>query len=185
MTSAPPPRRPVLVGANPAVQLFDDAGDCTAYVSVWRVDWSDHGAGTALVLWQPSGVLLLAEDTGIGRWLATSFVRHFPELDGLPWHEPVVRHTPVGVELSLDSGLHASAGDVEVEIDGVLDRRAFETDEFALGNDVAGLRLVLAPCARGRITVAGTELPGGVTVTGTPARPSSSAFVTDAEVWLL
>ena len=62
-TEKPPqdrPHRPVLVGANPGLQLFDAQGECTGYVSLWRVDWSrNHGTGTVLVLWQPAGVRVL------------------------------------------------------------------------------------------------------------------------------
>ncbi len=40
----------ILCGANPGVRLFE--GDTvTAFASVWTVDWSVRGAGTALVLW--------------------------------------------------------------------------------------------------------------------------------------
>lgn len=176
-------RKPILVGANPAVQLFDDAGACTAYVSCWWVDWSTHGRGTAIVLWQPTGVTVYGSDRGLGMWLADHFVRHFPELDGLRWSVPLVRRARAKVEIDLATGMRAQAGDLAVEITGVLDRRTFATDEFPLGGVPHSLSLVLGPCADGTIRLKGQRLPGRVTRGGTPERPSSSAFVTEAEVW--
>jgi hypothetical protein len=66
---------------------------------------------------------------------------------------------------------------------GVLDRRTFQTDDFALDGVPHGLRLLLAPVAEATLTVAGQRLPGTVTVGGTPERPSSSAFLATEEVW--
>ena len=174
---------PVLVGANPAVQLFDENGTCTAYVSCWWVDWSLHGRGTALVLWQPDSVLVYGSDRHLGLWLADHFVRHFPELAGLPWRGPVFRRARARVEIDLSTGLRAGAGDLDVRAHDVLDRRTFATDDFPLGAVPHRLSLVLGPCGGGTIRHRGRTLPGRVTLGGTPERPSSSAFVTEAEVW--
>jgi hypothetical protein len=172
----------VLCGANPGVRLFE--GDTvTAFASVWTVDWSVRGAGTALVLWHDGQVRVLGADPDLAGWLADHFVRHFPEVDGLPWPAPTVSRAEVTVALDLDSGLVATAADVEVTMSGVLDRRTFGTDDFALDGVPHGLQLLLAPMAEATITVAGQRLPGAVTVGGTPSRPSSSAFLAAAEVW--
>jgi hypothetical protein len=175
-------RKPVLVGANPAVQLFAD-GSCTAYVSCWRVDWSTHGPGTAIVLWRPSGVSVHTDRPALGQWLADSFVRHFPELEGLPWSTPRFRPAPAHVDVDLARGLRARAGALSVVTAGVLDRRTFATDDFPLGGVPHSLSLVLGPCASGEIRVGGKALPGEIERGGTPERPGSSAFVTEAEVW--
>ena len=175
-------RKPVLVGANPAIQLFAD-GSCTAYVSCWRVDWSTHGPGTAIVLWRPTGVSVLTERPALGQWLADSFVRHFPELEGLPWSTPRFRSAPTHVDVDLARGLQARAGALSVVTAGVLDRRTFATDDFPLGGVPHSLSLVLGPCASGEIRVGDTALPGEIERGGTPERPGSSAFVTEAEVW--
>lgn len=59
--TAPASRKVILVGANPGIQLFD--GDtCTAYASCWRVDWSTHGSGTALIVWYDDQVHLIGRD---------------------------------------------------------------------------------------------------------------------------
>ncbi|GAA1175032.1 hypothetical protein GCM10009584_15520 [Ornithinimicrobium humiphilum] len=181
--SDPATRKPVLVGANPGLQLFDEDGACTAYASVWRVDWSPHGTGDALVLWQPDGVTVCSSRRELARWVTEDFTRHFPELDGLPWHDPVYRPWPVLLHLGLADGLVARAGTIEVRASGVLDVRSFTTDTFDLGGSEHSLHLVLGPCAEGSVRVGGRRLPGQITRGGTPERPSSSAFVTEAEVW--
>lgn len=172
----------ILSGANPGVRLLD--GDTvTAFASVWSVDWSERGAGNALVLWHDDAVRVLGADTGLASWLASYFVRHFPEVAGLPWPEPVVERTDVSIALNLTSGLVAHGGDVEVSMSGVLGHRTFSTDDFALDGVAHSLQLLLAPVSAATITVAGQQLPGTVEVGGTPDRPSSSAFLATAEVW--
>jgi hypothetical protein len=177
------PRRPLLVGANPAVQLFDDTGACTAYASCWRIDWSPHGSGTAIVLWEPGGVVVHGIDEALGHWLADHFVRHFPEFEGLRWHPPRTRRETIHLEVSLAAGMRARSGDLTVTAADVLDRRAFSTDAFPLAGVDHGVHLVLGPCGSGTITVRGRRLPGTIRRSGTPEHPSSSAFVTEAEVW--
>ncbi|GHA77782.1 hypothetical protein ACIQRS_04835 [Streptomyces termitum] len=179
----PAARKPILVGANPGLQLFDGAGACTAYLSTWQVDWSTHGAGNVLVLWRPDGVRVVGEDPRLALWLADHFVRHFPELDGLPWSAPRFHRSEVLVGIDLASGLRARGGGVDVSMAGVLDRRAFATDRFPLGDTEHSLSLVLGPCERARAHVDGRLLPGAISRGGTPERPSSSAFLAAAEVW--
>jgi len=175
---------PILVGANPLVRLFgSDATTVTALASVWVVDWSVRGRGTALVLWHAGEVRALGSDPGLAYWLAQDFTRHFPEAAGLPWPEPVPHEVPVHVDLDLEKGLTATAGDVTVELSGVLDRRVFATDAFDLGGVPHGLSLVLAPVAGAAITVGGAPVEGHVLRSGPPERPSSSAFLAAAEVW--
>ncbi|HEX6361138.1 hypothetical protein [Actinophytocola sp.] len=174
--------RVILCGANHGVRLYD--GDrVTAYASVWVVDWSERGCGNAIVLWHNGVVRLLAENAELGRWLERDFTRHFPEADGLPWPEPTPETVWVNVGLDLARGFSARAGDVEITGSTILDRRAFETDEFVLGGVQHGLRLVLAPIAEATINIGGKRVPGVVTSGGSPERPTSSAFLTTAEVW--
>jgi hypothetical protein len=176
-------RKPILVGANPGLQLFDTSGACTAYLSTWVVDWSTHGSGNAIVLWQPSGVRVVGDDQHLAMWVADYFVRYFPELEGLPWGPPTFQRAEVNVHLDLASGLRARGGDISVQMADVLDRRTFATDGFALAGIPHSLSLVLGPCAVVEAHVDGRALPGEIGLGGTPERPSSSAFLTDAEVW--
>ncbi|MFJ5708367.1 hypothetical protein [Streptomyces sp. NPDC093105] len=177
-------RKPILVGANPGLQLFDTSGSCTAYMSIWQVEWSTHGAGNAVVLWRPDGVRAVGEDPQLALWLADHFVRHFPELDGLPWSAPRFHRSEVLVRLDLASGLQARGGGIDVRMADVLDRRAFATDRFPLAAGVEhSLSLVFGPCGRARARVDGRIQPGEIRLGGTPDRPSSSAFLAAAEVW--
>ncbi|HET6949418.1 MAG TPA: hypothetical protein VFI47_03525 [Acidimicrobiales bacterium] len=178
----PATRDLVVVGANPGLQLFD--GDAvTAYASTWRVDWSPLGRGTALILWRDGAVHVYGADPELATWLEREFVRFFPEVAGLPWPDPVVVRTPVRLENDLATGMTARAHGVRVHMSDVLDRRTFATDDFPLGEVTHSLSLVLAPCGAGTITVDGYRVPGEIQRGGTPDRPGSSAFTTEAEVW--
>ncbi|MER7276949.1 hypothetical protein ABT369_21150 [Dactylosporangium sp. NPDC000244] len=160
----------LLFGANPGLTLHE--GERTvAFASAWRVDWSVRGAGTALVVWHDGEVRIATESPDLGRWLAEAFVRHFPEVAGLPWPEPAVTVAPVRLELDHAAGLRAGAGDVELEITGAGQPRAIGVEAFP-GN---GLRLtnVYIPCESGRLRLGGTEV----------AATSANAFLADAEVW--
>lgn len=139
---------------------------------------SEGIAGDLLVAHGPAGAL--AE---LARWLESHFTRHFPEVEGLPWPEPVYHHSAVRVDVDLATGLRAHGGGFTISMNDVLDRRAFSTDDFALGDIVHSLSLVFAPCAEGRIRMRGKTLPGEIQQSGTPTRPSSSAFLSEAEVW--
>lgn len=169
----------LLVGSNPGLALHD-GGALVAFASVWRVDWSVRGPGTALVLSHAGRVRVVTGAPGLGQWLAETFNRHFPEVADLPWSDPEITEAPVGLDLDPATGLHASAADVTVEISGPLDRRTVTVAAFP-GN---GFRLsnVYTPCATGRLTVAGRRVAGTPRVTTGP-RPSSTAFLADAEVW--
>jgi hypothetical protein len=178
----PATRRVVLVGANPAVQLFD--GEIvTAYASAWRVDWSPFGRGTALVLWHDGRVHVYGADTRLARWLEREFVRFFPEVAELPWPEPTVARRPVHLANNLATGMEARAGDVHIQMSDVVDRRTFATDDFPLGGIPHSLSLVLAPCSQAAVSIRGRRVPGEIKLGGTPERPGSSAFTTEAEVW--
>lgn len=179
----PATRKVILVGANPGITLFD--GDTvTAYASLWRVDWSDHGSGTAIVTWHDGRVDLFTDAPVLGQWLESHFTRHFPEVAGLPWPEPVLHRVRATVDIDLDDGVRAHAGELRVHISGILQRRAFATDEFPLGDGGEhSLSLVTAPSEHAWIARRGRRLPGDVELGGTPERPSSSAFIAVAEVW--
>lgn len=159
----------LLFGANPGLTLTG-GGHTVAFASAWRVDWSAHGAGTALVVWHAGRVRVLTEAPELGRWLAGTFVRHFPEVGGLPWPEPEPEVASVRLDLDHGTGLRAAAGDVELEILGPLERRVIGVERFP-GN---GLRLsnVYVPCRTGALRIAGAPVPG-----------EPRAFLADAEVW--
>ncbi|HIZ97167.1 MAG TPA: hypothetical protein H9805_01160 [Candidatus Janibacter merdipullorum] len=181
-SSDPATRQVVLVGANPGFQLFD--GDrVTAYVSAWRVDWSPHGTGTAVIRWQDDEVHVYGTDRRLASWLERDFTRHFPEVEGLPWPDPVFHHVPARVDIDLARGARVRAGDLNLRMGDVRDQRSFTTDDFPLGGVDHSLHLVLGPCFAGQARVRGRMMEGEIVTSGTPDRPGSSAFVTEAEVW--
>ncbi len=171
----------VLTGANPGVLLKADDGGTTAFASVWQVDWSEHGTGPAVVLWHDGRVRLLGPDPELAGWLAETFVRHFGEVDGLPWEPAAPEQVDVELDLDLGRGLVARAGDVTVELDGVLDRRVFAMDGLSVGGVTYALSNVYAPCRTARVTVGGTVVPGAPEVD--PDGPSSTAFLAVCESW--
>lgn len=177
------PRKPVLVGANPGIQLFDATGACTGYASVWHVDWSTHGSGEAVVVWTPEGVTVTSPTLPLARWLWEDYTSNFPELEDLPRPEPTYRRQHVRIDLDLATGLVARAGSTLVCLSDVLDHRWVDIPEFTLGDRSESLNFVLGPCGQGSISIAGRPLPGAITRAGTPERPSSSAFLSQAEVW--
>jgi hypothetical protein len=171
----------LLFGANPGLTLYGDAaGPPVAFASVWRVDWSARGAGSALVVWHAGRVRVVTAAPELGGWLADAFTRHFPEVEGLPWPEPEITEAPVTIELDHRTGLRAAAADVDVRIGGPLDRRVVTVASFP-GN---GLRLsnVYVPCRSGSLQLGGRPVAGAPRVTDVP-RASSTAFLADAEVW--
>lgn len=176
-------RRVILAGANPGVRLFDAEGQVTAFASVWMVDWSIQGAGTAVVLWHEGRVRVISADLGLASWLDQYFVRWFPEVKGLDWPAAVPERQPVQVSMDLSDGLSVKAADVGLELSGVLDRQQFATDNFPLGGVSHSLSLVIAPVRSAALTIGGEPVAGTVQVDGPPERPSSSAFLTTAEVW--
>lgn len=178
----PGDRSVVLVGANPGFRLLD-GDDVTAYVSAWRVDWSPEGSGTAVIRWQDDEVHVYGRNPRLARWLERGFTRHFPEVEGLPWPDPILHRTPAHIDIDMARGARVRAGDLAVWMGDVRDHRTFATDDFPLGDVDHSLHLVLGPCFMGHGRVGGSMMEGEIVTSGTPERPGSSVFVTEAEVW--
>lgn len=169
-----------LMGANPCVTLYD-GGRATAYASVWRVDWSLRGSGHALVLGISEGIRIIGSDPDLGEWLGTEFNRHLSVGATISWSEPTFTVAPVEFHLDLAEGFRATADDVSVEITGPIERYLTRNDEYDLGGTPNILSTVWIPCRDGAISVGGDLVAGAVKVD--PAKPMSSAFIADAEVW--
>jgi hypothetical protein len=128
-------------------------------------------------------VRVVSDDVDLASWLERYFVRSFLEVQGLEWPEPVVERDLVQISMNLADGLTAKAADIRIEMGGVLDRRLFATDQFRLDEIDHSLSLLIAPVRSAALTVGGESIPGLVQVDGSSERPSSSAFLTTAEVW--
>jgi hypothetical protein len=178
-----PARRVILAGANPGVRLFDAAGKVSAFASIWQVDWSVRGSGSVIVLWHGGTVRVVSEDADLASWLERYFVRSFLEVQGLPWPEPVVERDLVQISLDLSDGLTAKGSDIQIEMSGVLDRRVYSTDRYLLHGVEHSLSLLIVPVRSARIDVGGETLPGHIRAHAGGVKPSSTAFLTTAEVW--
>lgn len=175
--------RPLLIGANPGLTLFDSTGDIPiAYASVWRVDWSLNGSGNAIVIWHDQQTHVVCESSGLGLWLAEQFNRNFPETKDLYWPTPNLVSAPVKLELDLNNGLHAEGGGFGIEILGPMDQRSVRISDFDLGGTPYDLSTVIFPCRRGRLHIEDAQVDGEPRVEESP-RASSTAFLADAEVW--
>ena len=175
-------RRILLVGANPCVTLFD--GDAAStFVSLWRVDWSPRGSGTAAIVWMDGAVRVYGANRALGGWLERTIVRWTPEALALDWSQPAFVETDVILTIELGGGMSARAPGLAVMLRTPLDVRPFETDDFVLDSRPHSLRLVLAPMRNAVVRVDGRTRPGRVDVAGPTTRPTSSAFVAEAEVW--
>lgn len=171
------------VGANPAALLWD--GDqATAFVSVWQVDWSTEGPGGAVVFCRPGELRVLCDPPLLGRWLFDTFVTHFGELRHFEDRpaRPTVEQATVKVDLDLTAGLHATAGDLNVRITGILDRRRLLENGLRLGNVPWSLCNVYMPCRTARIEAGGAVVPGSPRLKEGPP-VGSSAFLAVAETW--
>ncbi|WP_206447749.1 hypothetical protein [Agrococcus sp. KRD186] len=172
----------ILRGANPAAQLLDGE-ETVALASVWRVDESPMGSGTALILWHADRVRVIGVDPALSSWLSGRFVRHFPRAEGLDWSQVEVRTEEVEIELDIETGLVARAGDIEVRIAEPIGQRDVSIDDFALDGVPHQLSLRLAACRQAMITVGGQLLGGEPRVDESGERPQSTAFLAVDEVW--
>ncbi len=174
----------VLIGSNPGLLLHRDDHP-VAFASVWSVEWSRWGTGTAMVVATEDGWLTAGADEHFARILLDRFTRHFPESEGFEW-DGRVQHVPGRPKVHIDAakGMRASAPGITVDITDVLDRRHIVEPSFTLGTATVSLSNVYLPCAQGTITLDGEALDGAPAVGGTPERPTSSAYLAIAEVWV-
>ncbi len=170
----------ILVGANPGL-LLHDAGQPTAFASVWQGDWAVTGRGRALILCRDGRTLAHGPDERLCRFLVERFVSHFPESAGTGGAVEYVE-AAVDIDLDLDTGMRAGAGAVAVELSGPLSRRPFRVERLDLAGTAYELSNVFVPCAEGTISVDGSRLPGTPTVSDGD-EPGSSGFLAVAEVW--
>lgn len=171
----------VLVGANPGLLLRHD-GAAVAFASVWQVDWSTAGQGTALVLCHEGKTRVYGSNERLCRWLVEEFTQHFPESDGTGG-ELEYLDSPVEIDIDLERGMRAVADGVVVEMSQPMDWRTFRAERVALADKAYELSNVFVPCASGTISLDGEQLAGQPVLTEDDGSPGSSAFLAVAEVW--
>lgn len=171
----------VLVGANPGLLLRHD-GVAVAFASLWQVDWSTAGSGSALVLCHAGSTRVYGANERLCLWLVEEFTQHFPESADTGGELHYV-DTTVDVDIDLRHGMRAAADNVGVEMSQPLDRRTFRAEQVQLAGTTYELSNVFVPCARGTINVDGELLPGLPVRPEDHGQPGSSAFLAVAEVW--
>jgi hypothetical protein len=175
------PSIPILRGTGATAQLLD--GDETvALASVWRVDESPMGSGTALILWHAGLVRVIGVDPGLTSWLSGRFVRHLPEAEGLDWSQVDVRTDEVEIQLS-ETGLVARAVGIEVRIAEAIGQWRVTTDELVLDGVELSRSMRLVPCRQGSIELDGRQLGGEPRVDEAAEPPRSTASLALDDVW--
>ena len=174
----------VLIGANPGVLLHSE-GRPVAFASVWSVEWSRWGRGSALMLATESGWITAGSDEHLARILLDRFTRHFPEAAEFGW-DTRVHHVAGRTRVDVDAGrgMRARAPGIQVDISDVLDRRHIVEPTFRLGDATVSLSNVYLPCGEATISVDGEILTGAPMITEVDGRQSSTAYLAMAEVWV-
>ena len=186
-------------GENPGLYLKDDpAGPWLSLASLFRVTWSPHGIGHALVLLEdpaaerPGAInVCLTDNEAMARYLVAGFIAHFAAFRG----RPVLQALPYK---PLDSVRRA--GDTRTEYSEHVEAAGMKVDLrwAALGTPYA-VDMATDLTATGRhqmyslfvdsddasITVDGRRLPGRVMPRPVAGRESRSAFLAFSETWVL
>lgn len=176
------------IGSNPCATLWRGESR-VGFVSLWEAEWSSHGPGLAVLAWVDGAdsVRLLSPDLELAGWLAGTFSRHFPELEGLPpIGDPVecevvewqVRPASARVDVV---GVDSSR--VVASISGALVTRPGHIPDWTLGETAWTLTNLLSFCADATLEVDGARVLGRAETTGGAADLTSSAFVATYETW--
>ena len=186
-------------GENPGMYLKSDpAGEWESLMSFFRVTWSPHGIGHALVLLEdPAGTqpgannVVLTENEPMARWLVDGFIANFAAFRGrallqtLPY-KPIESVARGGDSRSLYSEhVRGSGLDVVLNWGGLGTPYAVDmaTDLTATGKHQMYSLFVDSDDAW--CTVNGRRLPGRVVPRPVAGRESRSAFLAFSETWII
>ncbi|TDD95283.1 hypothetical protein [Jiangella asiatica] len=176
------------IGANPCATL--KRGDARAgFVSLWEAEWSVQGAGLALLAWVDGDdqIRLLTPDATLGSWLAETFSRYFPELDGLPEiAEPVdcdIVEWHIGSENARAKVVGADGSRVIATISRPVETRPGQAVAWQLGGVPWTLTNLLTFCTDATLEVDGARVLGRPEVTGNGGRAHSTAVIATYETW--
>ena len=178
-------------GDNSGIYLkHDPDGAYVTRASYFRVTYSPHGAGSALVLLSGATNVCLHDNEALARWLVTDFARHFPQFEASP---------EMGRLDYVRLDAHRSEGDAR---GGSRERFAGPGLEVDLRWAPAGdaFFVVLPPerSATGRhemyslffdvweasVRLDGRRLPGRVTERTLHGRPAPTSFQALSETWV-
>jgi hypothetical protein len=178
------------IGANPCATLMRGSRR-VGFVSLWDAEWSTHGTGMAVLAWADGddAVRLLATDADLGTWLADTFSRHLPELEGLPHIDGIVdcevREWRVDAGGARADVLGADGSRVAATISrGAVTRPGF-VSPCRLGGATWTLTNLLTFCVDATLEVDGARVLGRPELSGANDDLTSTAFVATHETWTL
>jgi hypothetical protein len=186
-------KRPVLVcGENPAIRLFDEAGERVAALSYWHCTWSPYGAGHALVLWlrdAPGRSGIYADNAPLAELLVMRLTRHFPELQSLdiaalPRIPAQLQHTSDGRSFYEAVCAPETGERITARWDGLLDVKLVAWPGYPTGDITHDLTTVICPCRAASITLGVTPVAGRLRTDQEEGYPTSSAFLAFSETWV-
>lgn len=176
------------IGANPRATLMR-ADSRAGFVSLWEAEWSAQGSGLAVLAWVDGddAVRLLTPDAPLGGWLAGTFSRWFPELDGLPEiGDPIecdVVEWHIGPDHARAKVVGADGTRVIATISRPVETRPGQAVAWQLGGVPWTLTNLLTFCTDATLEVDGARVLGRPEVGGTDGRAHSSAVIATHETW--
>lgn len=192
------PDRVDWTGENPGLYLkADPAGDWTGLASLFRITWSPHGIGHALVLIEnPAATgaadhnLVLTDNEPMARWLVANFLACFgafrgrPALDMLAFHplESVTRHGDTRTCYGERVLGHGQV--VELSWGGLGTPYAVDYPPALSATGRHQMLSLFVDSADATITLNGRVLPGRVMPRPVAGRDCSSAFLAFSETWI-
>ena len=184
-------------GENPGMYLkADPAGDWASLLCFFRVTWSPHGIGHALVVLQdPSGAradgnFCLTDNETLARYLVDGFMSHFAAFRG----RTLLQHLPYRPLTSVARGGDSRSAYTErvtgdgQEIELVWDKLgqpyAVDMPPSLTATGQHQMYSLFVDSDEAHCTVNGRRLPGRVMPRPVAGRESRSAFLAFSETWI-
>ncbi len=178
------------IGANPCATLMRGARR-VGFVSLWDAEWSTYGSGMVVLAWADGddAVRLLATDADLGTWLADTFSRHLPEMDGLPQIDGVVdcevREWHVDAGGARADLLGADGSRVAATINRAAVTRPGLVPSWRLGSATWTMTNLLTFCVDATLEIDGARVLGRPELSGADDDLTSTAFLATHETWTL
>jgi hypothetical protein len=169
------------IGAMPWVRLFDGQ-QLTCWASVIHADWSLHGPGRLIILRQNGRRRILGTNKGMLDWLEQWLLRPEGNEKSSAARDDFEQRD-VELEINPEVGMKAAAGDIQVEINGALDRQLIRRERYPLGDFFPTASWVRIACMQARVIVDGKSIPGNPNLSTDSFGRFSTAQINIAEVW--
>jgi hypothetical protein len=184
-------------GENPGMYLkADPTGDWTSLLCFFRVTWSPHGIGHAVVVLEdPSGEkgdgnYCLTDNEPMARYLVDGFMSNFGAYRGRALLKTLPYRTLDRVERSGDSRtryvetIYAGATVIELVWDRLGPPYAVDMPASLTATGQHQMYSLFVDSDEAHCTVNGRRLPGSVVPRPVAGRESRSAFLAFSETWI-